>query len=1002
MFIADLHIHSAWSRATSKTSTLPGLFAWAGVKGINLVATGDFTHPAWRAHLNENLVPAEEGLYRLKVEKQPPALAGVTPATEKIRFLLSSEISSIYKKDGRVRKIHNIIYVPSLADAAAISARLAAIGNIESDGRPILGLDARDLLEIVLTESEHGFMVPAHVWTPWFSLFGSKSGFDRLEDCFGDLAEHIFALETGLSSDPEMNRLVSALDRYTLISNSDCHSTGKLGREANIFSCPLDFHAIKQALKAPEQGLAATIEFFPEEGKYHLDGHRKCGVSLEPRQSAALGNICPQCGRPLTIGVLSRVWELADREEPLFPKNAPGVHSLIPLPEVLAEILSCGPATKKVGKLYSQLIGRFGSEFNILLKAPDEELATVSPLLAEAIKRMRTGKVIRHGGFDGEFGVIRVFEEKERERLAGQSFLFGVTVPKKKKSARKSAEKIEQHPDTPAEEPDPSKIKNPSQESAISCPEPRIMVIAGPGTGKTHTLVGRILHLVCKEKTDPESIFAITFTNRAADEMRERLAANLGQEAEKIFTGTFHRFCLFWLRKRFPGLTVQGQDAPGPGAEDGESIELDRIIPLFLEVIEQDSAFAAQVRGRVKQLLVDEFQDAGPEQVRLIKRLAESCAIFLIGDPNQAIYSFRGVRREDFFSFISDESTRVIQLENHYRSKPEIIKAAGGLIGRDRENIPALRPIRPTGGLVEQLECPGAEAEAESIVSRIEELVGGVGSFSIYSGRSDGSGECAFEDIAILCRLSRQFAPIAGALERRGLPVQLIGEKPFFNRPPLKAISDFIRWAKSPDAKELLALALLGLPGVGSRSVAEVIGGEIVSSRASEAMDRLDTMREEWLGKDSGDLRGAIAKIFDLYQIEGSEPAARRFSDLVAAFQDPAGLLDHMKGLAKQSIYDPRARGIAVMTIHAAKGLDFKAVFIPGLDRGIIPWSGSDDREEERRLLYVAMTRATDRLILTNKSKSPSPFLDEIPQGLVKRVKPYRSEKKKNPQLRLF
>ncbi len=432
MFIADLHIHSPWSRATSKKSTLPGLFAWARVKGINLIATGDFTHPGWRAHLNEHLTPAEPGLYRLKDENLPPALAGINPEAGDTRFLLSAEISSIYKKNGRVRKIHNLVYVPTLADAAAISARLAAIGNIESDGRPILGLDARDLLEIVLEESEHGFMVPAHIWTPWFSLFGSKSGFDRLEDCFGDLSEHIFALETGLSSDPAMNRLVPALDRYTLISNSDCHSPAKLGREANIFSCPLDFFAIRAALEDPGRGFAATVEFFPEEGKYHLDGHRKCGISLEPAETAKLNDICPRCRRPLTVGVLSRVIELAGRDHPVYPANSPVVHSLIPLPEILAEIMSCGPATKKVDDLYSRLIARFGSEFNILLNTPTEELETVSPLLATALTRMRGGYVIRRGGFDGEFGMIRVFAEGEIAAAAGQSFMFGVAVPKKK------------------------------------------------------------------------------------------------------------------------------------------------------------------------------------------------------------------------------------------------------------------------------------------------------------------------------------------------------------------------------------------------------------------------------------------------------------------------------------------------------------------------------------------------------------------------------------------
>ena len=346
-YLADLHIHSPFSRATSKESDLPGLAAWARVKGIDLLGTGDFTHPGWFARIKSILEPAEPGFFKLRPEAVQtarsllPSVAGPGSVTA-CRFVLTAEISSIYKRHGRVRKIHNLLFVPDLEAAARLNARLAAIGNIESDGRPILGLDARNLLEILLEQAPEGFLVPAHIWTPWFSLFGSKSGFDSIEECFDDLSSHVFALETGLSSDPDMNRRVSALDRFALISNSDCHSPGKLGREANIFDTDFNFFAMRDSLKAPGRGFLGTLEFFPEEGKYHYDGHRKCQICLDPLATRQQHGICPVCQRPLTIGVNHRVMELADRATPMLPAGQPGFSSIVPLSEVLGEILGQG------------------------------------------------------------------------------------------------------------------------------------------------------------------------------------------------------------------------------------------------------------------------------------------------------------------------------------------------------------------------------------------------------------------------------------------------------------------------------------------------------------------------------------------------------------------------------------------------------------------------------------------------------------------------------------
>jgi len=417
-FIADLHIHSPYSRATSKDSSLAGLFAWARIKGIQVIGSGDFTHPGWSRRLKEELVPAEAGFFRLRNEDLRLILPARSQFAAPVRFMLSAEISCIYKRHGAVRKVHNLVYVPDFASAERVNARLAKIGNILSDGRPILGLDSRDLLEIVLEEAPEGFLVPAHIWTPWFSLFGSKSGFNRIEECFGDLTPHVFALETGLSSDPDMNRLISALDRFTLISNSDCHSPSRLGREANLFATGFDYFSLREALKSNSREVfRGTVEFFPEEGKYHLDGHRACGVRFKPEETREAENLCPLCKKPLTVGVLHRVMKLADRQEPLYSATAPIFHSLIPLAEVLGGILGAGPASKAVTKTYGLVIDHFGSEFGALLHASAEEIREFSPLLAEAIRRMREGQVIRQEGYDGEFGTIRLFEESELRQL---------------------------------------------------------------------------------------------------------------------------------------------------------------------------------------------------------------------------------------------------------------------------------------------------------------------------------------------------------------------------------------------------------------------------------------------------------------------------------------------------------------------------------------------------------------------------------------------------------
>lgn len=428
-FFTDVQIHSKWSRATSKNSNIENIALWARKKGITVVGTGDFTHPKWRAEIGKKLVPAEPGLFKLTsevqrwVEQQSPKACRGAP----IRFMLEVEISTIYKKWDKVRKIHHLIFVPDLDAVDTLIAKLSKVGNLSADGRPILGMDSRDLLEATLETGPHSYLIPAHIWTPWFAVLGSKSGFDKVSDAYGDLADNIFAVETGLSSDPPMNWQISDLDKYRLVSNSDAHSPGKIAREATLYDADLDYFAILKALKTGE-GFVGTVEFFPEEGKYHHDGHRVCKVKFSPQETREHKGICPVCGKPVTVGVYHRITSLADRtkEEALAnpPPTAGKMLSLIPLPEILSEIYQVGVNTKTVNKNYEVLLEHLGPELQILEQTPLENIKTHSPVLAEAIHRLRKGQVICNAGYDGEYGMIKLFEEGELEKVNKKSYFI--------------------------------------------------------------------------------------------------------------------------------------------------------------------------------------------------------------------------------------------------------------------------------------------------------------------------------------------------------------------------------------------------------------------------------------------------------------------------------------------------------------------------------------------------------------------------------------------------
>ncbi len=1108
-YIADLHIHSRYSRATSKASNLHGLAAWAAIKGIDLVATGDFTHPGWFAHLVDNLEPAEPGLFRLKkqpdfAELTPILPPGVQPNCSKIRFLLSAEISSIYKRGGKVRKVHNLLYVPDLDAARRINTVLAGIGNLHSDGRPILGLDSKLLLEILLEQAPQGFLVPAHIWTPWFSLFGSKSGFDDIEECFDDLSSEIFALETGLSSDPEMNRHISALDRFSLISNSDCHSPSKLGREANIFTTELSFPALKEALRNPvdaneEQRFQATVEFYPEEGKYHCDGHRKCGVCLEPAQTVEAGGICPECGKPMTIGVLYRVMELADREKPVWPKGSPAVHSLIPLQEMLGELFNCGPATKKVNTIYGKLINSFGSEFKILLKTSIEELNTASPLLGTAIQRVRENKVIRKPGFDGEFGVIRVFEEDERSQLAGQLNLFGVTPAKsRKKKAKKAVITRKKTQVSPLQAP---KTLNPEQQAAVDSEARQIIVQAGPGTGKTHTLVQRVNRLL---EAGQQAITVITFTNKAADELRQRLALldkkKNGKKSKdggtpSVRVDTFHGFCIHWLRRHNPELQLAGPEMrawvfrkqysqlteqerkqlrrkaglflaeqavlPEPTAcpealqayftylRAQNLLDLDEIVPACTALLHNDKNFGNELRAATAHLLVDEFQDLNAAQYELVCLLSDTATIFAIGDPDQAIYGFRGSTPIWFQRFADEQKPELHRLTINYRSGSNILKAAGTVIaanhntthtegnniGQDKTKAAS----KKTGALFRHL-TPSVKAEASFIASQIQQLIGGTSHREI--DQIIGSeGGLALSEIAVLYRTARQADAIAQALADRTIPCQVVDVQPFYQRGESKLLFYWTLLAADQiDAAELLFL-LAQEKGIGTKAVAAAEAvlsakkkeqGPPLAILAANTADlpknlqkRIATFQEfaaRMIGQKT--VTPAVNLVCEEYQLNLDDPALIRFCQMAASTSSLSAFADHLRKHQDNLIYDERAESVLLATLHAAKGLEFRAVFMVGCEDGLLPLAPRNELskeeeeehiQEERRLFFVGMTRAAEVLYLTGanerlgfsglEQRTPSPFLSEIPAELLQNpliIQKQRKKKRLGKQLSLF
>jgi len=1065
--IADLHIHSHYSRATSRDLDFEHLSQWAQLKGVHLVGTGDIAHPGWLQEMKLKLEPAEEGLFRLKDEYSQAVQQTVPAACQApVRFMLAGEVSNIYKKNDKVRKIHHILFMPSLAAVEKLQARLEKIGNIRSDGRPILGLDSHDLLEIVLETDPQAYLIPAHIWTPWFALLGSMSGFDTVDECFDELTPHIFAVETGLSSDPPMNWSVSALDRYTLISNSDAHSPQKLAREATVFATALSYPAIFAALKH-QRTAVSTLEFFPEEGKYHYDGHRKCEIRWDPEATKARKGICPVCGKPVTVGVMNRVAMLADREIGEKPDDAQAYTNLIPLPEILAEVYGVGAGSKQVQQNYEALLRKLGPELAILQEIPLSELQKLSnPLLAEGIRRMRAGELTIAAGYDGEYGVVKLFDESERTVSSAQMNLFaGEKKPSARKKQAVSGEDQPGHdtgpvweavdlfsqphpptsaPETRLEDAQPGSELgelaapptvsapwlgsglNAEQQAAVLCTDTPLIIVAGPGTGKTRTLTYRIAYLITAQGVAPETILAITFTNKAAEEMAQRLTGLLGAAtAGRITIKTFHAFGALLLHEAseqiglsptfgicseedrlalfkqvVPALSEKeaqqtlaqisvaknqlvAHDAPASreltpdtanfalhyqqyeaALRQNQLVDFDDLLFLTVKLLETQPAVLQRVQTRFRWISVDEYQDINLAQYRLLRLLTAAGAnLCAIGDPDQAIYGFRGADRHYFLTFQQDfPGAKVLHLSQNYRSTQLILDASNQVITKSADRT----ALKIWSDFLDQTKldihaAPTDKAEAEYVVHQIEQMVGGTSYFSLDSGRVAGTDGAirSFADFAVLYRLGAQSRLLMEAFDRSGIPYQVVGQTPLVEYKEIRELLAYLVLVQNPDAP--FYQKVLFQPDISKKQQASIrqFLPTLQAAGATATMTQLIEHVQQFR-------MNTLAQKFDDKQTERIHKLTLRaapFANHLANFLE-AILLQN-----ETDDYDPRADRVTLMTLHAAKGLEFPVVFMVGCEESLLPYtmpSKITDVEEERRLFYVGMTRAQRKLVLAH------------------------------------
>lgn len=929
--------------------------------------------------------------------------------------------------------------------------------------------------------------IPAHIWTPHFSLFGAYSGFDSIEECFEDLTGHIHALETGLSSDPPMNGRISALDRFTLVSNSDAHSPGNLAREANLFDTDLSYPAVSRALQGRgAKGLAGTIEFFPEEGKYHYDGHRNCGVCLKPADTVAAAGVCPVCGGRITVGVLHRVESLADRAEDFVPPAARRFESLVPLKEVIAASIGASAVSVKAGRRYESLLRVLGPELFILREAPlaDVERAA-GPLVTEGVRRLRAGKVEVLPGYDGVYGKVKLFEPGEIDRLGGQLAFFKeereapapreVDKPAKPNAAAGPAE---QRADAPQAAPqDMFSGLNPEQQEAVTAADSAVAVVAGPGTGKTRTLVSRIVRLVQTCGVPPAQITAVTFTNRAADEMRARLAASFGDKraVKSMHIGTFHSICLQILSgksgtptivdeqdalslladvlkelhsKASPREVLRGISLLKSGAQPPKDAEVppevyerycgwlaqygvldyDDILLNTLALFEDgklEGREEKKLRGAFSHLLVDEFQDINPVQYRLIQAWGEhSAGIFVIGDPDQSIYGFRGSDARCFERFLEDfPGTRQVRLTQNYRSTPEILGCARSVLPEEGGARRPLQAQKDSGARVRLLEADGDLPEAIFVAKEINRMVGGMDMLDTHTASSTkGKGPFAeqarsFSDIAVLYRTNRQAEVLERCLQKEGIPYLVAGRDSFFSDRAVRKTLAFFRFLLDPADLLSLRLCLKEWQAGPDGGVLEDYAG---TDQTMASFFRLAEERASFENLQA--FSGLLRKYAPLVRKEKPQKLLKTWMDdtglgdvpSMELFFNTAVLHENMPALLQNLLLgkegDVVRRGgknyssdaVSLMTLHAAKGLEFPVVFVTGVVDGTIPLEnrrGDCDLAEERRLFYVGMTRAREELVLLT-SAARSRFLAGLPAALVSPGLAF--ERKKAPAFELY
>jgi len=1002
-FIADFHIHSHYSIATSKFSNFYEYAKKAYYKGIDLIGTGDGIHPGLLNEIEEYLTEDENnGLLKLKEEYQKKLIKEIPNilTNKNIRFIITTEISTIYKKNNKVRKLHHLFLIPDLPTAKKISKKLDSIGNIRSDGRPILGMDSSELLKIFLDINEDIIYIPAHIWTPHFSLFGAKSGFDTIEECFGDLEKYIYAVETGLSSDPPMNWLISQLDNRFLVSNSDAHSPENLGREANLFHASFSYNGILNALKNTnnDDKILGTIEFYPEEGKYHWDGHRKCGIYLSPKEAKKYNNICPVCGKPLTMGVLHRVYELADKPENTKGPKAKPFHSIVTLKQIIADSINKNPKSKAVEKIYNNIIRANGNEFDILLNNDIDNLKINEPIIKYAISKVRNNNIYIRPGFDGEYGIVSVFSPEEKKEILSNAIFIDQKIQTKK-------DKIKPNNNTTANAPElqqlslnitpqnQTQILNKNQEKIINNKDKFVFIQAGPGTGKTFTIIKKLETL--KKELETNKILFVTFTDSAANEIKNRINIS----SHNLYIGTFHSISKRILQEIYNIsinlITTQDQIfiLQQLGLKKGynkflikiEQYKIDGsisvideeklLIQKYINFLQQNNLYDFNdillkfieihdsKKFLIKYLFVDEVQDCNKLQFNWIKKLTDNLQqLILIGDYYQSLYKFRGAEPETILKL--DElfpKIKFLTLQISYRLPQNFINISSEIISKKTINI-SLKSSSDEKGDFYIIEHPNSKIEKSFFIKELKKLIG-----TLDMNIGNTAGEYYPNDIAFIFRTNQKLKEYLTYFRQHNFPVKVFFDDTFLKNEKIIKILYALRAIENKNNKFF----------------------EEIFYKISRTNINLMDSPENLLKK--------INFICSSLNISNDDDIEL----LIDILQNSDDLNSTINELLNHKRISNQKNNINFLTVHSAKGLEFPVVIIPSLQKNYFPIKNGD-MDEEERLFYVALTRSSEKIYLSYTTDN-----DNGPSIFIKKLKNYSNfilnyPEKKYRQLSLF